>query len=176
TLGGEVGFWLMTIPAATVALDCVVTVPTTRPAFWIATVAAPCVRPTTFGIALFAGPIEIASATPVPGLTLVPAAGDWLITRPACTLLFSSVMLPTASPSAVSALVAWFWVRFTTFGTTAPRDTVKLIVAPKARVTPACGCWLITIPIGTVALLANSGFGVRSALVIAVAASACVRP
>src|SRR4029079_16071667 len=97
TLCGQGRPWLMTTPASTVALDCVVTVPTTRPAFWIATVAAPCVRPTTFGIALFAGPIEMASATPVPGWTLVPLAGDWLMTRPACTLLFSSVMLPTAS-------------------------------------------------------------------------------
>src|SRR4029079_10054470 len=83
TFGGDTVFWLMTIPAATVALDCVVTVPTTSPAFWIATVAAPCVRPTTFGIALFAGPIEMASATPVPGLTLGPLAGDSLVTTPA---------------------------------------------------------------------------------------------
>ena len=36
-------------PAATVALDAVVTVPTVRPAVVIALVAAACVRPTTFG-------------------------------------------------------------------------------------------------------------------------------
>ena len=53
---------------------------------------------------------------------------------------------------------------------------MKLIVVPNWRVTPAFGCWLMTIPIGTMLLLANSAFGVRSALVIAVAASACVRP
>src|SRR5580704_15286573 len=43
------GFSLMTLPAATVLLDAVVTVPSTRPAFVIAVVAAACVSPTTFG-------------------------------------------------------------------------------------------------------------------------------
>src|SRR4051794_14297366 len=52
------GVWLMTDPDGTVVLDAVVTVPTTRPAFVIAVVAAACVRPTTFGTATCGGPDE----------------------------------------------------------------------------------------------------------------------
>jgi len=44
-----VGFWLLTLPAGTVALDCCVTVPTVSPAPVIAVAAAACVRFTTFG-------------------------------------------------------------------------------------------------------------------------------
>src|SRR5580693_2359970 len=51
-----VGLSLITLPAATVLLDCVVTVPTVRPAPVIAVVAAACVNPTTFGTANCAGP------------------------------------------------------------------------------------------------------------------------
>jgi hypothetical protein len=49
TLEPEVGLWLITLPAATVELLCVVTVPTLRPTPVIAVVAAACVMPTTFG-------------------------------------------------------------------------------------------------------------------------------
>ncbi len=37
------GVWLITVPAGTVGLDCVVTVPSARPAVVIAVVAAACV-------------------------------------------------------------------------------------------------------------------------------------
>src|SRR5437763_1940849 len=43
-----IGLWPRTTPAATVVLDAVVIPPTTRPAAVIASVAAACVRPTTF--------------------------------------------------------------------------------------------------------------------------------
>jgi hypothetical protein len=43
------GLWLMTLPAATVALDAVVTVPKVNPATVIALVAAAWVSPTTLG-------------------------------------------------------------------------------------------------------------------------------
>ena len=49
------GFWLATLPAGTVALDCCVTVPTTRPSFVITVVAAACVRLTTFGTVTIVG-------------------------------------------------------------------------------------------------------------------------
>jgi hypothetical protein len=45
------GLSLITFPAATVPLDCGVTVPTVSPAPVIALVAATCVNPTTFGTA-----------------------------------------------------------------------------------------------------------------------------
>lgn len=47
----EVGLWLITLPAATVELLCVVTVPTLRPTPVIAVVAAAWVMPTTLGTA-----------------------------------------------------------------------------------------------------------------------------
>ena len=50
------------MPAGTVALDAVVTVPTVRPAPVIAVVAAACVRPTTFGIAT-CGSVELMIST-----------------------------------------------------------------------------------------------------------------
>src|SRR5262249_60838707 len=43
------GFWLMIDPDGTVALGDVVTTPTTRPAATMASEAAGCVSPTTFG-------------------------------------------------------------------------------------------------------------------------------
>src|ERR1019366_5813772 len=53
------GLSVITLPDATVPLEAVVTVPTTRPAPVIAVVAAACVCPTTFGTATGAGPVEI---------------------------------------------------------------------------------------------------------------------
>jgi len=49
TLVAAAGFWLITLPAATVALLAIVTVPNTKPALVIALVAAAWVDPTTFG-------------------------------------------------------------------------------------------------------------------------------
>jgi len=48
-LAPDNGFWLMTLPVATVALDAVVTVPRVNPAPVSALVAAACVSPTTLG-------------------------------------------------------------------------------------------------------------------------------
>jgi len=65
----------MTDPAATVALDAVVTVPTAKPAPVIALVAAACVRFTTFGTLTGAGPVDTTRFTALPEATDVPAAG-----------------------------------------------------------------------------------------------------
>ena len=62
TLVPATGLSLMTLPAATVLLDCWVIVPTTKPALVIAEVAAACVSPTTLGTATCAGPVDITEA------------------------------------------------------------------------------------------------------------------
>src|SRR2546428_389515 len=49
------GFWLKTDPAGTVEFDAVLTVPSVRPAFTIAVVAAACVRLSTLGTVTVAG-------------------------------------------------------------------------------------------------------------------------
>jgi hypothetical protein len=65
----------MTLPEATVLLDCVVTVPSVRPAEVIEAVAAAWVRPTTLGTETGAGPLETTRLTAEPLATLVPAEG-----------------------------------------------------------------------------------------------------
>src|SRR4029077_10769580 len=80
------GVWLITDPDGTVVLEAVLIVPTVRFAPVMADVAAACVRPTTFGTGAWAGPDETTSATALPVLTCVPAAGVWLITDPAATV------------------------------------------------------------------------------------------
>src|SRR5260370_10291507 len=97
----------MTLPAATVAEDCGVTVPATRPVAVMAEVAAACVRPTTFGTATSAGPDETTRFTGEPGATEAPAAGDWDMTLPGGTVDEGWVVtVPGMSPAAVMALVA----------------------------------------------------------------------
>src|SRR5437016_12711840 len=76
TLVPAAGLSLITLPEATVVLDCLVTVPAVRPALVMALVAAACVWPTTFGPATGLGggePLETCrstaerAATPRPG-------------------------------------------------------------------------------------------------------------
>ena len=69
TCAPAAGFWLMTEPAGTVALDAVVTVPTVRPTPVIALVAAACGELTTFGTVIEAEPLERTSATALPPAT-----------------------------------------------------------------------------------------------------------
>src|SRR5919204_3458988 len=119
----------MTDPDGTVVLEDVVTVPTTRPALVIAVVAAGCVRPTTFGTATCGGPDETTSDTALPTATCVAAAGDWLITDPAGTVVLEDVVtVPTTSPALAIAVVAAVCVRPTTSGTPTcggPDDTTS---------------------------------------------------
>jgi hypothetical protein len=82
-----VGASLITVPEATVLLDCVVTVPTTNPALVMEVVAAACVSPTTFGTLTCAGPEDTTRFTAEPVLTDVPAVGASLITVPEATVL-----------------------------------------------------------------------------------------
>src|SRR5206468_2905075 len=60
---------------------------------------------------------ETTRFTADPALTMVPAAGLWLITLPAGTLpLAANVTVPTINPAPVIVAVAAACVRFTTFG------------------------------------------------------------
>src|SRR5207342_967140 len=100
TLVFAAGVVLITLPSGIVALDAKLTVPTTRPAFWMFVVAVACVWPTTFGTILLFGPSDTARATPVPGGSVVPATGDWLMIRPLTTVALNScVVVPTTSPA-----------------------------------------------------------------------------
>src|SRR2546423_15716426 len=73
TLVPAVGLSLMTLPAATVLLDCIVTAPTVRPAPVMALVAAACVWPTTFGTATCGGPHDGTCPTAGPPAPPPPA-------------------------------------------------------------------------------------------------------
>src|SRR5204862_2780236 len=86
TLVPAAGLSLITLPEATVVLDCCVTVPAVRPALVMALVAAACVWPTTFGTATVGGG--------VPPDPICTSAWVWAITTREWTTL-------TGTPSAV---------------------------------------------------------------------------
>src|SRR5205807_9173346 len=78
TLVPAAGLSLITLPEATVVLDCCVTVPAVRPALVRALVADACVWPTTFGTGTWGGggaPRETRRLAGGAGDTLVPGAG-----------------------------------------------------------------------------------------------------
>src|SRR5205823_1183324 len=134
TLVPAVGLSLMTLPAATVLLDCIVTAPTVRPAPVMALVAADCVWPTTFGTATCVGPLETTRLTAEPLATLVPAVGLSLMTLPAATVLLDCIVTaPRVRPAPVMALVAAACVWPTTLGTAicaGPLETTRLTAEP----------------------------------------------
>src|SRR5262245_27783659 len=139
----DAGDWLMTDPDGTVVLDCVVTVPTTRPALVIAVVAAACVSPTTFGTVAWAAPDETRRLTALPGAACAPAAGFWLITEPAGTVALAAVVIvPTTRPALTIAVDAAACVSPTTFGTVTgggPDDTTRSTALPVAICVPPAG-------------------------------------
>src|ERR1043166_4885793 len=97
----------MTLPAGTVRLVAVVTVPTASVAPVIAVVAAVCVNPTTFGTVVCGRPDDTTSVTLLLMRTSVPAVGFWLITDPLGTVrLVAVVIAPTVNVAAVIAVVA----------------------------------------------------------------------
>ena len=94
------------------------TVPSVNPALVRVVLAALWVRPTTLGTLTGAGPELTTRSTAVPGLTLVLAVGDWLMTAgrrrcPAGRL----VTVPSVNPALVRVVAAALWVRPTTLGT-----------------------------------------------------------
>ena len=171
----------MTVPDGTVVLDAVVTVPRARPALAINVVAAPWVWPTRFGAATCGGPDETTIDTALLTATCVPAAGFWLITDPAGTVVLDAVVtVPSVSPAPVIAVVAAACVWPTTFGVATcgrPLETTSATAVPVATCVPAVGTWLMTDPDGTVVLDAVVTVpSVRPAPVIADVAAACVWP
>src|SRR4029079_3608304 len=126
-----------------VVLVAVVTVPTIRPAFVIAVVAAVWGRPTTLGTATCGRPDATTSETPLPTLTGVPLRGDWLMTDPAGTVVLVAVVtVPTTRPAFVIAVVAAVCVRPTTLGTATcgrPEDTTSDTALPTLTCVPLSG-------------------------------------
>src|SRR6185295_18584974 len=111
----------------------------------------------------------------------VPAAGVWLITDPAGTVVLVVVVtVPSVRFAPVIAVVAAACVRPTTFGTATcggPLDTTSVTAEPCATCVPAAGDWLMTEPAGTVELVAVVTVpSVRFAPVMALVAAACVSP
>src|SRR3954466_8687895 len=146
----------MTLPTGTVMLGAVVIVPTTSCAVVIAVVAAACVRPTTAGAVTCGSPDEIVSAIALPTTTSAFAAGFWLITLPAGTVMLEAVVrVPTTSCAVVIAVVAAACVNPTTPGALTcgrPDETVSAIALPTTTSAFAAGFWLMTLPAGTVML------------------------
>jgi hypothetical protein len=139
-LAPAAGVWLITSPTGTVALYCCVTV-TDSPALMIAAWAAAWAIPTTAGTITGCGPLDTIKLTGVPGATIVPAAGTWLITLPNGTLeLYARVTVPTVSPMARIAACASPRLWPTTLGTgPAPLDTTRFTAAPGNASEPAPG-------------------------------------
>jgi hypothetical protein len=171
----------MTLPDATVELDCCVTLPTTSDAPVIALAAAACVSPVTFGTETGAGPLDTTRFTAVPGATDCPAAGFWLMTLPDATVeLDCCVTLPTTSDAPVIALAAAACVSPVTFGTetgAGPLDTTRFTDVPGATDCPAVGFWLMTLPAATAELdCCVTVPTINDESVIASVAADCVSP
>src|SRR3954471_2796891 len=133
----------MTDPAGTVMLDAVVMVPTTSCAVVIALDAAPCVKPTTAGALTCGRPDETVSAIALPTTTSALAAGFWLMTDPAGTVMLGAVVIvPTTSCAVVIVVVAAAWVNPTTFGALTcgrPVEIVSAITLPTTTSALAAG-------------------------------------
>jgi hypothetical protein len=94
------GLWEITSPAATVALDCALIVPTVREAAVNALVAAAWVSPITAGTTVLTGPLDTTRLTPLAAATLLPATGDWDITTPARIVALAWVVTGPATSEA----------------------------------------------------------------------------
>ena len=181
TLVPAVGLSLITLPEATVLLDAVVTVPSTKPTPVSAVVAAAWVSPTTFGTDTLAGPLEMTRFTAEPIFTPVPAVGVSLITSPQATVLLDAVVtVPSTKPTPVMAEVAVAWVSPTTLGTetwAGPVETTMFTEEPAFTLVAAVGVSLMTSPSATVLLEAVVTVpSTKPAPVMAVVAAACVSP
>jgi hypothetical protein len=126
TIEAATGLSLKTVPAATVELLCIVTIPTISPAPVMALFAAACVIPTTFGTAICAGPLLTVRFTAEPVATIEAATGLSLMTVPEATVeLLCIVTVPTTRPAPVMALVAAVCVIPVKFGTATCDLTVE---------------------------------------------------
>lgn len=177
------GFSLITRPDGIDVLACVAIVPTVRPVPVIAAVAAARASPTTLGTATCTGvaPLLMVRLTGVPEPTFVPAEGLWLIMLPDGTVALLVVdTVPSTRAAPVIAVVAAACVSPTTFGIATcggPLLTVRFTADPEATIVAAAGLSIMTLPAGTVALLAIVTVPTtRPASVIEVVAAACAIP
>jgi hypothetical protein len=126
-------------------------------------------------------PLETTRLTAEPTATLVPAAGDSLITLPEATVVLEAMLtIPTVKPAPVNAVEAADWVSPTTVGAAtigSPVEMTRATAEPLAALVPAAGVSLMTLPLATVALDAWVTVPTLSpAPVTAVVAADCVSP
>src|SRR3954468_13473211 len=124
-------------------LDVVLIAPTVRPMLVSALDALACGWLVTSGTATCGRPEEITSATALPITTSAPAAGFWLITEPAGTVMLEVVLIaPTVRPTPVSALDAFACAWFVTSGTATcgrPDEITSATALPTTTSAPAPG-------------------------------------
>src|SRR4051812_37239936 len=115
-------------------LDDVLIAPTVRPMLVNALDAFACGWLVTSGTATCGSPEEITRATALPTTTSAPAAGFWLITEPAATVMLEDVLIaPTVRPMLVNALDALAWGWLVTSGTAtcgSPEEITRATALP----------------------------------------------
>src|SRR3954453_671821 len=124
-------------------LDVVLIAPTVRPMLVRALDALAWGRLVTSGTATCGRPEEITSATALPTTTSAPAAGFWLITEPAGTVMLDAVLMaPTVRPMLVSAVDAVACGLSVTSGTATcgrPEEITSATALPTTTSAPAAG-------------------------------------
>ncbi|HET9830684.1 MAG TPA: hypothetical protein VFP91_03205 [Vicinamibacterales bacterium] len=125
-------------------------------------------------------------STALPACTAAPAAGFWLITKPAATvLLLTAETSSKTNPAAINADLAAVGVLPTTSGifanggglTAGPSDTTRSTEVPACADAPPLGLWLITKPAATVLLLAVETVPTTNPAAVNVdVAAACAMP
>jgi len=125
------GDWLITSSAGTVSLQTVFSAHT-RP---VASISSQLVASGTI-TALGHDPLDRDSVTVEPGMAIVPAAGDWLITCPAATVSLQTEVVLHTKPAFVMS------VQLVAVGTATgqgPLDRVRVTVEPGMAIVPAAG-------------------------------------
>src|SRR4051812_27634431 len=124
-------------------LEAVLMAPTVRPMLVSALDAFAWGCLVTSGTATCGKPEEITSATALPTTTSVPAAGFWLITEPAATVMLDDVLIaPTVRPMLVNALDAVACAWFVTSGTATcgkPEEITSATALPTTTSAPTAG-------------------------------------
>src|SRR6185312_16582988 len=125
----------------------------TRPAAVSVSLASLRVCPERSGTSTVGIALATTIVTPVPGSTLLPAAGDWLTTVPGAFVSVSFCAIVTSKPRLPSVCCACCCVKPTTSGTEVccgPLETTTVTSDPRATLWPAAGEVEITSPAGTV--------------------------
>jgi len=125
-------------------------------------------------------------STGLPACAAAPAAGFWLITRPAATvLLLTAETNSKTNPAVIKVALAAAVGLPTTLGifgnsgglTAGPSDTTRATGVPGCADVPPLGLWLITKPAAIVLLLAVETVPTTNPTAVNVdVASACAMP